>query len=566
MIGSREELASKAIEKVNPKDIELHRPFIDEVHLKCPKCGKTMSRVSDVLDCWFDSGAMPFAQYHYPFENESIWEKQFPADFICEGVDQTRGWFYSLIVISTFIKGVSPYKNVLVNDLLLDAEGKKMSKSKGNIVEPFTTMHEYGADTVRFYLPYVSPVWTPIRFDYKGLNEVHSKFFNPLKNTYNFFSLYANTDSIDITKCNVEPSKREEIDRWLLSKYNNTLKNVTSAYEEYDLNKVVHYLTDFVSDDLSNWYIRRNRDRFWSSKLDDSKKSVYITTYEVLCGICKMTAPVAPYLTEEMYQDLTGEKSVHLTDFPKYDSKLIDKKLETKMDLVRNLISIGRNIREENNLKVRQPLQEILLDGKLEKTINNLDTLIMEELNVKNVTYIKDLSKYMNFIVKPNYKEVGKTFGSSIKEYENKLSKLTDKDIMKLEDNKSLKLNVNDKDYDINKDMVDIRISAKEGFNVGMENNNFVILNTTLNDDLVSEGLAREFISKVQQLRKNANFEVDDRIEITLQTDLETEKSLMKFKDYIMHETLTEKFSVGNASENILINDVSVNVSIKKVD
>jgi isoleucyl-tRNA synthetase len=565
MIGSREELASKAIEKVNPKDIELHRPFIDEVHLKCPKCGKTMSRVSDVLDCWFDSGAMPFAQYHYPFENESIWEKQFPADFICEGVDQTRGWFYSLIVISTFIKGVSPYKNVLVNDLLLDAEGKKMSKSKGNIVEPFTTMHEYGADTVRFYLPYVSPVWTPIRFDYKGLNEVHSKFFNPLKNTYNFFSLYANTDSIDITKCNVEPSKREEIDRWLLSKYNNTLKNVTSAYEEYDLNKVVHYLTDFVSDDLSNWYIRRNRDRFWSSKLDDSKKSVYITTYEVLCGICKMTAPVAPYLTEEMYQDLTGEKSVHLTDFPKYDSKLIDKKLETKMDLVRNLISIGRNIREENNLKVRQPLQEILLDGKLEKTINNLDTLIMEELNVKNVTYIKDLSKYMNFIVKPNYKEVGKTFGSSIKEYENKLSKLTDKDIMKLEDNKSLKLNVNDKDYDINKDMVDIRISAKEGFNVGMENNNFVILNTTLNDDLVSEGLAREFISKVQQLRKNKDLDVADRINITFKANGNITEAIKKYDKYIKSETLAKKIEFNeNALDEVKINDDTIYVTITK--
>jgi isoleucyl-tRNA synthetase len=454
----------------------------------------------------------------------------------------------------------------LVNDLLLDSEGKKMSKSKGNIVEPFTTMKEYGADTVRFYLPYVSPVWTPLKFDMTGLKEVYSKFFNPLRNTYNFFSMYANTDLIDINNCNVKYENRLESDKWLISRYNNLLKYVTASYEEYDLNKVVHALTDFVSDDLSNWYIRRNRNRFWGSTLDNSKKSVYLTTYEVLVGICKMMAPIVPYLSEEMYIDLTGEKSVHLADFPKYNEKLIDSKLEKQMDLVRNLISIGRNVRESANIKVRQPLSEVLLDGRLKKTIANLDTLILEELNIKKLTYITDLTKYMNFTVKPNFKEAGPMFGSKIGEYTKALSNLTDEEIMCLEQDLPITIEVDHKTYEIKRNLVDIRINAKEGFNVCMENNNFVILNTTLTQDLKDEGLAREFISKIQQLRKNANFEVDDRIEITLQTDLETEKSLMKFKDYIMHETLTEKFSVGNASENILINDVSVNVSIKKVD
>ena len=266
-----------------------------------------MERIKDVLDCWFDSGSMPFAQYHYPFENEELFESQFPADFICEGIDQTRGWFYTLLVISTFVKGVSPYKNVLVNDLLLDAEGKKMSKSRGNIVEPFTTMKKYGADTVRFSLPYVSPVWTPLKFNEEGLKEVYSKFFNPLRNTYNFFAMYASTDKIDIEKCNVSYKEREEIDLWLLSKYHNLLKYVTESFEEYDLFKVVRAITNFVSEDLSNWYIRRNRNRFWGSELNNSKKSVYMTTYEILVGLAKMTAPIIPFSSEELYQNLTKE-------------------------------------------------------------------------------------------------------------------------------------------------------------------------------------------------------------------------------------------------------------------
>ena len=564
MIGSRKELVEKAIENID-ETIELHRPYIDDVHLKCPECGKAMTRCKDVIDCWFDSGSMPFAQYHYPFENNDLFETQFPADFICEGIDQTRGWFYTLLVISTFVKGVSPYKNVLVNDLLLDAHGKKMSKSKGNIVEPFTTMKEYGADTVRFYLPYVSPVWVPLKFDINGLKEVHSKFFNPLKNTYNFFSMYANIDDIDIKECNVPLEKREDIDRWLISKYNRLLKYVTESYDEYDLNKVVKALTDFVSDDLSNWYIRRNRNRFWASNLDDSKKSVYITTYEVLVGLSKMMAPIVPYLSEEMYTNLTGEKSVHLADFPKYDESKLEDLLEEKMDLVRELISIGRNIREEQKLRVRQPLSEILIDGKNSMVIGELTELIKEELNVKKVTYIKDTSLYMNFTVKPNFRVVGKVFGANLKEFQEKLLNLSLTDIKKLQNNESIKMNIAGKDTDIYSDMVDIRIDAKVGFDVGMENNNFVILNATLTPELINEGIAREIVSKVQQMRKNNNYELTDRISIIYNANDAVKTAIEDFSDYIKKETLATKLEFSeNANEEFFVDENRILIAISK--
>ena len=538
MIGSRQELVEKAIENID-ETIDLHRPFVDDVHLKCPKCGKPMTRTKDVIDCWFDSGSMPFAQYHWPFENDGKFEDQFPADFICEGIDQTRGWFYTLIIISVFLKGVAPFKNVLVNDLIQDAEGKKMSKSKGNIVEPFTTMKEYGADVVRFYLPYVSPVWTPLRFDMNGLKEVYSKFFNPLKNTYSFFALYANTDNIDIEACKVPYAKREEIDKWLLSKYNKLLKYVTESYNEYDLNKVVRAVTEFVSEDLSNWYIRRNRKRFWASELDNSKKSVYITTYEVLEGLCRMIAPVVPFVTDEIYTKLTGEKSVHLSSYPKYNKKLIDEHIEERMDLVRSLISIGRFVREETKIKVRQPLSEALLDGKNKELISDLVPLIQEELNIKEVVFVDDLNEYMNLSVKPNFKIVGKVFGPLIKEFQTKLETLTSEEISSLQKGGVINMEIGGETKEITLDMVDIRISSKEGFNVGMENNNFIILDTTLTEELVLEGIAREMVSKVQQLRKNKDFNVADRITLYYNGDEDIEKCIENFAEYIKNETLS---------------------------
>ena len=560
MIGSRQELVDKATESID-SSIELHRPYVDNIHLKCPKCGKSMTRVKDVIDVWFDSGSMPFAQYHYPFENKELFECQFPADFICEGIDQTRGWFYTLMVISTFVMGKSPYKNVLVNDLLLDSEGKKMSKSKGNIVEPFTTMEEYGADTVRFYLPYVSPVWTPIKFDINGLKEVYSKFFNPLRNTYNFFTLYANTDGIDIDKCNIPVKDREEIDRWLVSRYNSLLKYVTNAYDEYDLTKVVRALTNFVSEDLSNWYIRRNRNRFWGSEFNDSKKSVYITTYEVLVGLSKITAPIAPYITEEIYTKLTNEYSVHTADFPKYDESLIDLKLEEKMDLVRDIISIGRNVREEAKIKVRTPLKEAIIEEKVYSKINDLVPLVKEELNIKEILSVSDLATYMELSLKPNYKLVGKILGPQIKAFEKWLNELSKEDISKLNNNEKLTF----EDKTIDKEMVEIRVSAKEGFNVGTINNLFIVLNTNLTADLINEGHAREFISKIQNLRKNNEFEVSDRIIINYEGN-EFDNVIIDYEDYIKNETLAVEINKSaDTLEELDINGIKVKVKINKV-
>lgn len=567
VIGSIKELDDMKVGDIDVKNMELHRPYIDEVHIKCPKCNGIMNRVTDVMDVWFDSGAMPYAQCHYPFENKEWFHKHFPADFIAEGVDQTRGWFNSLICISTIVSGVSSFKNVVVNDMVLDSNGKKMSKSTGNIIDPIKIMEEYGADTVRWYMLYASPVWTPLKFDVEGLKEVHSKFFNPLRNSYNFFAIYANADKItDINTCRVEYNDREDIDKWLLSKYNKLIKEVTEAYDEYDLNKVVKLITDFTSIDLSNWYIRRNRDRFWDNLMTTSKKSVYMTTYEVLEGLSKLIAPIASYTAEEIYTNLTGNTSVHLSDFPVCNEELIDLKLEEKMDLVRDLISIGRNVREESKIKVRQPISEILLDKKKEKVIGELTSLIKEELNVKEVIYTDDLSTYMNFMVKPNFKEVGKIFGKNIKEFSDKLLELSNEDINKLENNESIKMSIDNTTYDITKDMVDIRISSKDGFKAMVVGNNFVILNTTITKELENEGLARETISKVQQLRKTMNFDITDRINMYIDATSEYKENIKDYLDMIKDETLTiNVYDKDGIEDKVNINDYEVGFVLEKV-
>ncbi len=567
VIGSIKELDDMKVGDIDVKNMELHRPYIDEVHIKCPKCNGIMNRVTDVMDVWFDSGAMPYAQFHYPFENKELFESQFPADFIAEGVDQTRGWFNSLICISTIVSGVSSFKNVVVNDMVLDSNGKKMSKSTGNIIDPIKIMEEYGADTVRWYMLYASPVWTPLKFDVEGLKEVHSKFFNPLRNSYNFFAIYANADKItDINTCRVEYNDREDIDKWLLSKYNKLIKEVTETYDEYDLNKVVKLITDFTSIDLSNWYIRRNRDRFWDNLMTTSKKSVYMTTYEVLEGLSKLIAPIASYTAEEIYTNLTGNISVHLSDFPICNEELIDLKLEEKMDLVRDLISIGRNVREESKIKVRQPISEILLDKKKEKVIGELTSLIKEELNVKEVIYTDDLSTYMNFMVKPNFKEVGKIFGKNIKEFSDKLLELSNEDINKLENNESIKMSIDNTTYDITKDMVDIRISSKEGFKAMVVGNNFVILNTVITKELENEGLARETISKVQQLRKTMNFDITDRINMYIDATSEYKENIKDYLDMIKDETLTiNVYDKDGIEDKVNINDYEVGFVLEKV-
>ena len=565
MIGSREELIEKSIEKID-NTIELHRPYVDEIHLTCPKCGKKMERVKEVIDCWFDSGSMPFAQYHYPFENKELFENQFPADFICEGIDQTRGWFYSLLVISTFITGKSPYKNVLVNDLLLDKHGQKMHKSKGNAVEPFGILEKYGADATRFYMLYSSPVWTPLKFDEDGIREINSKFFNTLKNTYIFFAMYANTDGIDPREFQVEYEDLEEIDKWLLSKYNKLIQNMTREMDNYDLNKVVHYLNDFVNEDLSNWYIRRNRRRFWKSDLDISKKGVYQTTYQVLIGICKLLAPISPYTADIIYRNLTGEKSVHLADYPTVDPHKINEAIEEQMDLIISLISMGRNAREEAKIKVRQPIKNIILDKSIESIIKDMDSLIKEELNVKEIIYLDDLSEYMTVEYKPNFKVAGKLFGKDMKDFTNYLATITKEDIQKLEQD-NLTITINETDYKVTSDLVDKRINSKPGYNVAVENNKVIILNTELTKDLLNEGLARETVSKIQNLRKSNDFDIADRINIYYSSNDEYSMNIKDYLDFIRKETLALNIErVSELTEIVEINEYQVGIKLERVE
>lgn len=564
-IGSRAELVEKAQEDID-ESIELHRPYVDDVHLTCPECGKTMSRIPEVMDCWFDSGSMPFAQQHYPFENkENFDEELFPADFICEGIDQTRGWFYSLMAISTFIKGKAPYKNVLVNDLILDKDGKKMSKSRGNTVDPFELFDKYGADATRWYLLHVSPAWSPTRFDEEGLVEIVSKFFGTLRNVYNFFVLYSNQDNMEPAALSVDYAARPELDRWILSKYNKLIKEVTEDMDHYDHMKSVRKIQEFVVEDLSNWYIRRARRRFWGEELNEDKKSVYATTYEVLVGVAKLIAPFAPFIADEMYVNLTGEESVHIAYFPKADEARIDARTEERMDLVRVLVGLGRGTREKERIKVRQPLSEILVDGKYEELIGDLTPLIMEELNVKKVVFEKELDQYMNYSLKPNFKVAGPILGKNIKAFGGALAKADAADtVAKLEADGKITLELNGEPTEITTDMVDMRISAKEGFAVAMENNVFTILDTTLNNELIAEGLARELISKVQQLRKQKNFEMMDKIEILLSADEEVAAAVEAHKDYIMKETLALEIAEGSDLKEYDLNGHKTGIDVEK--
>jgi len=564
-IGSLDELQEKIIEDIDVKNLELHRPYVDDLHIKCEKCGKTMDRVKDVLDVWFDSGAMPYAQFHYPFENKELFESQFPADFIAEGVDQTRGWFYVLLVISTIISGESSFKNVVVNDMMLDAHGKKMSKSTGNIIDPVNIMTQYGADTVRFYMLYASPVWTPLKFDEEGLKEIYSKYISTFKNTYSFFEMYANADHIDPREYNIDIKDRNLIDRWLISKLNKLVKNVTEAYEKYDLTSVVRPITEFLNDDLSNWYIRSNRRRFWESELTEDKKAVYLTTYEVLLTLVKLVAPITPFITEEIYQNLTGNKSVHLEDFPKYDESLIDEKVEEQMDLVRSICSLGRFAREEVKIKVRQPISEVLLDKKNESIIGDLTSVIKEELNVKNINFIEDLSGYMNYKIKPNYREVGKTFGSLIKDFADKLSTLSNEEIVKIS-NDGLEIEFNGDKLLVTNNMVDIQIEAKEGFCSASDNKVFVILNTNLTEELIEEGIARELVRKIQSIRKEIDLVITDHITIYYNGSEVLDKVISNFEDYIKNETLADSIvKQDNISEIFELNEEQAQLKVEKI-
>ena len=565
VIGSREELIERADQDIKFEDIDMHRPYVDSITMKCPRCGKTMHRVKDVIDVWFDSGAMPYAQCHYPFENKDWFEKHFPADFIAEGVDQTRGWFYTLLVISTLISGRSSYKRVVVNDMMLDAHGKKMSKSIGNIIEPIGIMSKYGADTIRWYMLYASPVWTPLKFDEEGVKEIYSKYISTLKNTYSFFQMYANADHVDPREYDIPVKDREDIDKWLISKLNKLVKEVTAAFDDYDLNRVTRLVIPFLNDDLSNWYIRSTRRRFWESELTNSKKAVYLTTYEVLVTLCKLCAPITPYITEEIYKNLTGEESVHLADYPKYDESLIDLELEEKMDLVRDVCSLGRFAREDVKIKVRQPISEVLLDNGISKLISEFEPVIMEELNVKTITYIDNMTDYLDYIIKPNFREVGKMFGSNVGEFTKLLGTLSVKDIETLK-NESIHVDFMGSDLEITPSMVLITVNVKDGYCSSNNGKVFVILNTELTEDLILEGLAREFVRKVQSLRKDNDYVITDRINVYYDGNDMIDKTIDKYNEYIKNETLAvELIKDSSLVDECDMNGITVKVKTERI-
>ncbi|MGP1405446.1 isoleucine--tRNA ligase [Filifactor alocis] len=540
-IGSRKELKEKAIETID-ETIELHRPYVDDVHIECEHCKKPMTRVKDVVDVWFDSGAMPFAQHHYPFEHKDDFDGLFPADFICEGIDQTRGWFYSLLAISTFMTGKTPYKNVLVNDLILDKDGKKMSKSKGNTVDPFALFDQYGADVLRWYLLYVSPPWVPTRFDVEGLKEVQSKFFGTIKNVYNFFVLYANTDEINPREFYIEPKDRAELDCWILSKFNRLKQEVEQDLAVFEVTKVVRNIQDFVNEDLSNWYIRRSRRRFWEIGLTEDKKSVYNTTYEILVELSQMIAPFAPYLSEEMYRNLTGNLSVHLSTYPVCDETMLDTALEEKMDLVKNLVTLGRASREKVKIKVRQPIQKVLVDASYEEIMGDLVPLMKEELNVKEVVFSSDLQQYISYRLKPNLPVLGRLLGAKMRFFQKELAQLDAKEVVEsLHLGKEVTMNLDGEPFTLSEEHVLITIDSKEGFDVESHAGLFIILDTQLTDELIEEGFVREFISRIQQMRKANDYEMMDHIRIFYTATETLTKAIKNHAEFIKSETLADE-------------------------
>ena len=575
-VGSRAELCELAIEDITT-EIELHRPYVDDVHIKCKKCDGIMNRIPEVMDCWFDSGSMPYAQQHFPFEHkEEFYKELYPADFICEGIDQTRGWFYSQMAISTFIEkdrvkqpgdrnfgdvATSNYRNCLVNDLILDKNGHKMSKSKGNTVDPFVLFDKYGADTTRWYFFYTSPAWTPTRFNEEELAEIAGKFFGTLKNVYQFFVLYANIDGVKTSRV-TSAAGRNESDRWLLSRLAHLVSEVRREMDAYDHTRAVRKIQNFVIEDLSNWYIRRNRRRFWAPEGEggieaaEDKQSVYDTTYEALLTVTGLMAPFAPFLSDELYLNLIGAEdhdtkmSVHLSDYPESHEEDKDPILEEKMELVRGIVSLGRGVREKERLKVRQPLARVLLDNSHEPLIGGMVDLIKDELNVKEVTFLTDVTEYMNYEIKPDFKMAGPVFGKDVKAFAAALAALSLAEAAELaalssdgESDKAI-INVGGRDHKIIRDLLDVRVNAKEGFAVAMEGGVFVILDTALTDELVLEGLAREFVSKIQQLRKQKDLEMMDRINVTYKGSNEVTEAVEKWFDYIAGEVLADEITL----------------------
>jgi isoleucyl-tRNA synthetase len=561
-----------------PKDIDLHKPFVDDVELDCPKCKGVMRRTPEVIDCWFDSGSMPYAQWNYPAENKELFEQNFPADFICEGIDQTRGWFYSLLAISTLLFNKPAFKNIIVNDLILDKDGHKMSKTRGNVVSPTDIINQYGVDPLRWYFITSSSPWTPKRFDIKGIEEVFRKFFDTLFNTYNFFALYANIDNFNPNSESVPVKERLEIDRWILSKLYTVIENVRQQMEDYDATKAGRILYDFLLDDVSNWYVRRNRRRFWKSGDSKDKLAAYQTLYEVLITFSKLIAPIAPFIAEEIYQNLRTDnmpESIHITEYPTIDEtkkSLQDTDLEYTMHTAQQVVGLARALRNETKIKVRQPLREIVISSPSQTTLNaarKMESIIKEEINVKNISSTENSNQFIVRKAKPNFKLLGPRFGKIMSTVSDIIKNWNDDKIKKLEENGKIKVFIEGQEAIIHLEDVELHEENVGNYAVGKEGNLMVALDLEITPELEKEGLAREFINRIQNLRKESKLDVTDRIEIYYQAPEKIRQAASELADYIKAETLAvqleDKLPDEDNANEISIGTEKLSVSIKKV-
>ncbi len=547
-VGGLDDLREHAVEIKG--DADLHRPWIDNVILKCTSCGGTMKRTPDVIDCWFDTGCMPYAQYHYPFENKELFESQFPAEFISEAVDQSRGWFYSLLAISTFMSHEPSFKNCIVAGHILDTEGRKMSKSRGNVVDAHALMAQTGADPLRWYLVASSPIWLPKRFSAEPVKEVARKLLGTLRNVYSFFTLYASIDCFDPRLHKTPVEKRTQMDRWLVSRVNSLVAYVDSELERYQITRAARAIQDFIIDDLSNWYVRRSRRRYWRAEMNEDKTAAYATLYEVLVTLAKLMAPFMPFVAEEIYRNLVvpadekAPQSVHLCDYPESDAALIDSSLEAGMRAVMRAVTLIRAGRNRSRIKVKQPLASVRLS--LGERVNDdiLDSLLehlKEEVNVKQVFIEEDLSEYVSFTVLPKFEVLGPKLGEKVKHLKGVLDGLDAESIQKLEAGATVTVSLDGEDFELEPDAVTVRKAEREGYVFESSGGASIVLDANLTEELLIEGCAREIVSSIQNLRKKSGFEVTDNIRIHISGGDLTRKAIASFREHIMSETLADK-------------------------
>jgi isoleucyl-tRNA synthetase len=584
-IGSLTELAQGTwrvdgvTKSIDPASFDPHKPYVDQVEFDC-SCGGLMRRIPELIDVWFDSGSMPFAQWHYPFENKEIFEKNFPADYICEGIDQTRGWFYTLHSIASALFDKPAFKNVLVNELILDKDGQKMSKSRGNTVDPFDILTRYGADTLRWYLITTSPPWRPTLFDEEGLKDVQRRFLSTLVNTYSFFALYANIDGYDGSEAAVPVENRQEIDRWILSELNTLYGTYRDLMDEYSVTHAARAVSDFTIDKLSNWYVRRNRRRFWKSEKGRDKTAAYQTLYECLSGIVKMMAPFAPFLADELFRNLnsvTGREisdSVHLTLLPEKDARLTDSALEHKMDLAQRVVYLSRSVRAKTNLKVRQPLKRVIVSVHSQQDrddIVKMERVILEEINVKALEFVTDESGLVNKKARPNFKSIGPKYGKNVQAVAQRIKEFTTEEILQLERHGAYSIRLNGTEFSISKDDIEITTEDIKGWVVESDGVVTVALDTELTDELRAEGLAREFVNRIQNMRKESGFQVTDRIRILYRSDDPMlAKTLVTFGNYIKIETLAQEIAEEPEGKSTLqeavLNGIRCALAVEVID